>query len=1022
MKAVAITRQLSNLISNKSILEDLNNELKNLLEQKQRVQENLTWESEEFETQISWLKKVDEIDEQVRAFLSYFEGKGTCTNFMWRYKVGKKSAKMRKDISQLYEEGKYFLSIKPAKDYKGPKSRPDTIHDIMEALKNPDLFQTVGVWGLGGVSTTSIAKQVGEQAKEQNLFDSVVVIKVTEKPKVKQVQEDIATELIVHFDQETLVKRRNKLRQRMKNEKILVIVDDKWGELNPQEFDLEEIGIPLGDEHKGCKLLLASGNLNFIQNVKGGTKVKVFQLEVLLEDEALSLFEKMVGGVAQDSDASSIVTDIVKSCEGSTSLIFSIAKALKKKGLEDLMKLKENVSPTKLLSYSLENDQELKSLLLLLTIRGRRAINRYSIFIDMWIGLIKNIETLDSARKKLDSLISDLKAYGLLVEDGKENVKIDDFIWKTAYSIAQNDEQGSIISREWPHDEELPKGLAFCNINIVSGLAIPGRLQCPNLQQLVISTDTPSMQVPDSFFEETKLLKVLNFVGFDCSKLPNSLASLEKLEALSMNNCKLGDITNVGELTNLKVLSLLGSSIEQLPRQIGQLEKLLFLDLRDTSLQVIPYNVLSKLERLEEIYLRKSFSKWETDQSTNASLKELEKLYHLAYIEDLNVPDPQAWPVDLFFGMLKSYTIFIGDKWVQTHDGDHRLKTLKLKLNREFQSEYGIKRMLKSVDVLYLDELNGVQNIVSDLDSEGFPHLQSLLIQNNAEIKCIVGQSHDDLDAFTNLESLTLNNLNNLEHICHCNHLTQRSFFKLRVLKVHSCDAKGCLFSSSMIKGLPHLANVEVSECKSINAIVLIEGAENSPIEFLELCSLTLKGLPTLVSFCLSSQESSSSTHTPTLFYDQVCCPNLETMVISKVSELTAIWNEGYGISNSFCKLKIVEITDCEKLKTVFPVNISNILDNLKILEVSNCSSMTSIFTVMRQDNKQPGSQLSLPMIRIKLLHLPKLEYVCVTTEFELLKKKFEEEWQDGVSTLPAHRRPEAQKMMKKFMKEYLNM
>nr|KYP35496.1 Disease resistance protein RPS2 [Cajanus cajan] len=816
---------------------------------------------------------------------------------MWRYKVGKKSAKMRKDISQLYEEGKYFLSIKPAKDYKGPKSRPDTIHDIMEALKNPDLFQTVGVWGL-----------------------------VTEKPKVKQVQEDIATELIVHFDQETLVKRRNKLRQRMKNEKILVIVDDKWGELNPQEFDLEEIGIPLGDEHKGCKLLLASGNLNFIQNVKGGTKVKVFQLEVLLEDEALSLFEKMVGGVAQDSDASSIVTDIVKSCEGSTSLIFSIAKALKKKGLEDLMK--------------------------------------YSIFIDMWIGLIKNIETLDSARKKLDSLISDLKAYGLLVEDGKENVKIDDFIWKTAYSIAQNDEQGSIISREWPHDEELPKGLAFCNINIVSGLAIPGRLQCPNLQQLVISTDTPSMQVPDSFFEETKLLKVLNFVGFDCSKLPNSLASLEKLEALSMNNCKLGDITNVGELTNLKVLSLLGSSIEQLPRQIGQLEKLLFLDLRDTSLQVIPYNVLSKLERLEEIYLRKSFSKWETDQSTNASLKELEKLYHLAYIEDLNVPDPQAWPVDLFFGMLKSYTIFIGDKWVQTHDGDHRLKTLKLKLNRD----------------------------------------------------------HDDLDAFTNLESLTLNNLNNLEHICHCNHLTQRSFFKLRVLKVHSCDAKGCLFSSSMIKGLPHLANVEVSECKSINAIVLIEGAENSPIEFLELCSLTLKGLPTLVSFCLSSQESSSSTHTPTLFYDQVCCPNLETMVISKVSELTAIWNEGYGISNSFCKLKIVEITDCEKLKTVFPVNISNILDNLKILEVSNCSSMTSIFTVMRQDNKQPGSQLSLPMIRIKLLHLPKLEYVCVTTEFELLKKKFEEEWQDGVSTLPAHRRPEAQKMMKKFMKEYLNM
>ncbi|RDX94650.1 Disease resistance protein, partial [Mucuna pruriens] len=1019
MKPAAVARQFSYLISNKSILENLMNELKNLQDQSQKVQENLTWDSEDYQTQSSWLNKVDEIAGQVNGFLNYYEGKGTCTNFLWRYKVGKQSRKMKVDISKLHEDGQSYLSAKPAKDYKGPKSRADTMHDIMEALMDT-LIQTIGVWGLGGVGITTLAKQVGEQAKEEKLFDVVVFITITEKPKVEKVQEDIAAELGVQFNEETLMKRRNKLRQRIKKEKqILVIVDDKWGELNPQEFDLEEFGVPLGDEHAGCKLLLTSGNLNFIQNLKGAPKPKVFQLEVLKEDEAQSLFEKMVGGVAEDPEASSIVIEIVKSCEGSISSIFAIAKALENKGRDALVQLKENVSPIKLLSNSLE-DEELKSLLLLLTIRGRRAINKYSIYTDMWTGLFKNLETLDAARNRRDSLINDLKAYGLLVEDEKESVKIDDFIWQTAYSIAQNDLKALMISKELPPEDWL-RGLCFCNINEVSGLQVPERLQCPNLQQLVMSTISPSTHVPHSFFEETKLLKVLNFVGFDCSKLPNSFVSLKNLEALSMHKCKLGDITEVGELTNLRVLELIGSSIKQLPAQIGKLQKLLLLDLRDTYLQVIPPHILSNLTSLEELYLRNSFFNWEIEISTNAnnnaSLKELTNLDHLTYIEDLYVPDPQAWPVELFFGKLKSYTIFIGDSWDRKHDGDHGLKTLKLKLKRRFQPEDGIKKMLESVDVLYLDELNGVQNVLNDLDCDGFPHLQSLVIQHNAEIKCIATRlSHDPFDAFPNLESLFLNNLSNLEHICH-GPLIEKSFFTLRVIKVQKCDAMGSLFSNSMVNSLPHLANMEVSECKSMKTIVLMEGEENPLMEFPELCSLTLRALPKLISFC--SSERTSFIDTPTFFHDKVSCPNMETMMISQVSEMITLWNEAYDVPNSFWKLKNVNITHCEKLRTIFPVNLSKNLHNLKILEVRNCNSMTSIFTVMRQDNKQPGLQLSIPMISINLVELPKLEYVCVTTGFESLKRKFEEEWH---SYFPRRERVESEKRMKKFLEEHLNM
>ncbi|RVW20368.1 hypothetical protein CK203_113574 [Vitis vinifera] len=38
-----------------------------------------------------------------------------------------------------------------------------------------------------------------------------------------------------------------------KEEKILVILDDIW-----EKLELGEIGIPYGDDHKGCKVLLTS--------------------------------------------------------------------------------------------------------------------------------------------------------------------------------------------------------------------------------------------------------------------------------------------------------------------------------------------------------------------------------------------------------------------------------------------------------------------------------------------------------------------------------------------------------------------------------------------------------------------------------------------------------------------------------------------------------------------------------------------------------------------------------------------
>ncbi|XP_057432976.1 disease resistance protein At4g27190-like [Lotus japonicus] len=728
-------------------LENLRRCVQDLQDKRQKV----TWYLTDLQGQISWIEKVDDIDRKVIGLSSNYEGKGACTIWWCQYRLNKEMRKIEQKISQLYEEGaKYY----------NPKCRTEFLDEIMAALKDPHI-QTVGVWGLGGGGTTSLVKQVGEQVKERGLFDAVVITTIVEEPNVEQIQKDIASVLGLEFHEEPRVERRNKLRQRMKKERkilILVLVDDIWGELNAQKIDLEELGVPLGDE---CKLLITSGNLDFVKNMRE-INSKVFQLEVLLEDEALSLFDKIVGKFT-DISTRSLVIEIIRRCAGSTLSTFVMANALRGAGLpswhEALKQLKQNVSPIKIFLDNLKSE-ELKYLFLLLTIRGRRAIHKTSLLFDTWTSLLQNLGTLETARNRLDSLITDIKAYGLVVEDGNEHVKIVDSIWETAYSIAQNELKAEIFSR---FDligsittgrllpEERFRILHFCSMTVFSSFQIPERLSCPELEEIVLRTEHPIM-VPDSFFEDTKLLKVLDFVGFDCSELPISIGLLKNIQVLSMSNCKLGDITILGELANLQMLSLQGSHIQQLPRQIGQLHKLRFLDLRDTYLQVIPPKVLANLTSLEELYLRNSFSNWEVERSNNekccASLKELTNLHHLTHIEDLYVPNYEAWPVDLYFEKLKSYTIFIGDEWGHTHDGDHGLKTLKLKLNRMFQSEEGIKKMLKVVDVLYLDELNGVQNVLIDLDcyGYGFPYLQSLVVQHNAEIKCIAKSSSHSLD------------------------------------------------------------------------------------------------------------------------------------------------------------------------------------------------------------------------------------------------------------------------------------
>ncbi|BFG29820.1 hypothetical protein CerSpe_160940 [Prunus speciosa] len=177
-----------------------------------------------------------------------------------------------------------------------------------------------------------------------------------------------------------------------------------------------------------------------------------------------------------------------------------------------------------------------------------------------------------------------------------------------------------------------------------------------------------------------------------------------------------------------------------------------------------------------------SFNQWEDEgvnlQRSNASLSELKHLSKLTSL-DLHIPDGNILPENPFSDKLERYHILIGNAW-KWYGLDETFNTLKLKLTTRNQLDQGLKMLLKRSEDLYSDVLEGVNNIVYQLDNEGlFQQLTHLHVQNNAEITYIINSIHWSYthNAFPILESLFLDNLVSLESVCY-SQLTAESFWK----------------------------------------------------------------------------------------------------------------------------------------------------------------------------------------------------------------------------------------------------
>ncbi|XVF57352.1 hypothetical protein PTKIN_Ptkin06aG0198300 [Pterospermum kingtungense] len=966
-------RHVRYAINHKKNVEKFEEKMKSLIAKRESVQEEIDvaernvekikadvklWCERVDKTIAEEVKKVKDLQDKAKAKCFI----GLCPNIKSQYQLSRKAEEDVAAVDQLLQQGQFNrvafrdfpeapISAAP-KNFKAFDSRKKVFDEIIKALTDSTLSM-IGVYGAGGVGKTTLLKEVVRQVKEVKLFGSVVKATVTRTPNIEKIQDKIAESLGLTLQVRSKENRANKLLQRLKKEKkILIVLDDIWAGL-----DVEEVGIPFGDhQHNGCKILLTSRNRNVLTNEMDAKKTIL--VSVVEEEEAWDLFKEMAGNDFQSPESQSLATEVAKSCAGLPLAIVTVAKALKNKDLpawKDACVQLQRPSPTNFTgvpapvyaaietSYNNLQSKELKQIFLLCCILGYNVHIQYLWVCALGLQLYHGVSTVEETRNRVLTMVSDLKASCLLLDDYIDHsFCMHDLVRDVGLAIASRDNHALALKNgddfeDWLDEETMQKS-KMISLRFGSVKMLPHMLECPQLSLFIMKTSSKDsyLEIPASFFEKMKNIKVLDLANIDFSPSPSSISFPTSLRTLLLERCKLGHMVGVGELKNLQILSLCRSDIEILPKEIGQLTMLRLLGLSHCpNLRIIPPGVLSSLSRLEELYMTSIIVPW--NQQSNACLDELKQLSCLTTLS-IEILDAKIVPKDLFSEKLQRYRVLIGGEWNQIKE-EEPWRTLKLRVNMSIDNlDHGFKCLLKKAEALSLEKLEGVRIVLNQFGNRNcFLHLKHLHVRKASELLYIMNDDEArDKIAFRGLRSMTLENLPYLVSFCSSKNRTEgpksipkhelplfcekMEFPCLEDLCLSSINVgriwcnqfstlenltsltiKGCgnlkhIISSSMAKCLVHLKSFEVVDCKSLRGIIFTEDIQEEE--------------------------------------NKVAFPQLEELCIVSVGNLRKIW-DGQFFGDSFSKLNQLRVSGCDKLVNIFPFNMSERLQNLEELKVT---------------------------------------------------------------------------------------
>ncbi|XP_077247788.1 putative disease resistance protein At4g27220 [Tasmannia lanceolata] len=1051
-----LKRRVDYLVHHKRSVENLKHQVENLELRRdvvERLVEAARRRGEEITGEVQlWLQEVDEIEAVVKRLdIGVLENKrcfkGWCPDLISRYSLGKEAKKKMVDVDGLLTRGNFthvstprrcpsFSSL-PTEEFEALESTKSAMDQVIEALKH-ERINIIGVYGMGGVGKTTLVEKVGKQAKKEKLYDTIVKVTVSQNQDLKRIQGELAEKLGMELREESVDLRAGRLLDRLKEEKkMLIILDDLWDRL-----DLTQVGIPSGGSQKGYQIIITTRRIDVCRMMDSQ---KIIEVRVLSEKDSWNLFRVKAGDVVDTDELQSLAREVAKECQGLPLAIITVARALKGKGssvwANALRELKAS-SPQNIhgvgkevyshleLSYNNIESDEAKLCFLFCSVFPEDHNIEVGILMSYMMGerVFKDVNNFGEARDRIHTLVDKLVDSCLLEGDEDGRIKMHDVVRDVAISIASRKEHGFLVKagvqlKQWPENLDECKRLSLMGTSI-SMLPEPPIL--PHLLTLLLQGSNGLKEIPHNLIEGMKALVVLDISNTKISSLPPSLAYLSNLRTLCLDECKrLNNISQLGGLEKLEVLSLRETRITELPIEIGQLSNLKVLDLtRSDALTMVAPNVISRLSKLEELYMGYSFNMWEVRGSSGdgskASFDEVASLACLTalhiHVRDVNclfleVPGP--WE------KLKKFHICV---WEENYSFTDYDKCTSIMLVSYPVSKWVKLLLERSEEIDLMKVCEGVTNILNLLDDEndeggGFNSLRRLNLYRCDKVELFINTMEEShwvtLKAFGRLQQLDLIGLEKLKKICH-GPLPIRFFGSLLKLNIGQCRKLKNIMAYDLLQGLQSLEKLYVEDCEELEEVFHYEegirekghAIPTPPISTLE--EIELENLPKLTSLwkgdipptgtlqnlkklSLYGSESLRCLFSPFLAQN---LQQLETLDIRRCSKIEKIISDDevmaanmrHNFSSksllpplTFQNLRTLTIHSCHKFKNLLSWNIARALQHLEDLEIAGCDGIEEIISAEEDEELGMVDKESLlpQLMSISLTALPKLTSLC---------------------------------------------